>query len=219
MAFLGNDVAQTTENTRKAILPPHSIRRDFLPPELVGELLAYALANEERFVASGVGQHDTARIDSAMRRSSKLADLGRYKPLLRERLAPLAPGLTAELKTSPFEAAKIEVELVAHGDGAFYLPHLDTQQVAATDPRRVQRMLSRVYYFHAKPKAFGGGELRLHETIPKSPDGAFVDVEPLHNSLVSFPAWMRHEVRPVSVPSRRFADSRFAINIWFNRAV
>jgi Rps23 Pro-64 3,4-dihydroxylase Tpa1-like proline 4-hydroxylase len=47
-------------------------------------------------------------------------------------------------------------------------------------------------------------------------DAPFHDVEPLHNSLVVFPAWLPHEVLKVSCPSGRFADSRFAINCWFH---
>jgi SM-20-related protein len=32
-----------------------------------------------------------------------------------------------------------------------------------------------------------------------------------------FPSWVLHEVRPVSCPSKRFVDSRFAINCWLWR--
>jgi SM-20-related protein len=44
----------------------------------------------------------------------------------------------------------------------------------------------------------------------------FIDIEPVHNSLLVFPSWAPHEVMPVSCPSQRFMDSRFAINCWVN---
>jgi Rps23 Pro-64 3,4-dihydroxylase Tpa1-like proline 4-hydroxylase len=34
----------------------------------------------------------------------------------------------------------------------------------------------------------------------------------------SFPSWAPHEVMPISCPSKRFTDSRFAINYWVYRA-
>ena len=56
------------------------------------------------------------------------------------------------------EKADVELELVAHNDGAFYARHIDT--ATGEDSNQV-RVLSGVYYFHAKPKAFTGGALRL----------------------------------------------------------
>jgi Rps23 Pro-64 3,4-dihydroxylase Tpa1-like proline 4-hydroxylase len=47
--------------------------------------------------------------------------------------------------------------------------------------------------------------------------GAFVDIEPANDTLVFFPSWYPHEVLPVSCPSGRFEDSRFAINCWVHR--
>jgi Rps23 Pro-64 3,4-dihydroxylase Tpa1-like proline 4-hydroxylase len=73
-------------------------------------------------------------------------------------------------------------------------------------------VLSGVYYFHRRPKAFAGGELRLHAI--GDPD-RFVDIEPVHNALLVFPAWAPHEVRPISCPSGAFVDARFAVNCWF----
>jgi Rps23 Pro-64 3,4-dihydroxylase Tpa1-like proline 4-hydroxylase len=45
-------------------------------------------------------------------------------------------------------------------------------------------------------------------------DAAFADIEPGQNRLVAFPSWAPHEVMPISCPSRRFIDSRFAVNCW-----
>jgi Rps23 Pro-64 3,4-dihydroxylase Tpa1-like proline 4-hydroxylase len=74
-------------------------------------------------------------------------------------------------------------------------------------------VLSGVYYFHRRPRAFTGGELRLYAI--GDPD-RFVDIEPTHNTLLVFPSWAPHEVRPVSCPTGQFMDSRFAINCWLH---
>jgi Rps23 Pro-64 3,4-dihydroxylase Tpa1-like proline 4-hydroxylase len=41
-------------------------------------------------------------------------------------------------------------------------------------------------------------------------------VTPEDNSLVLFPSNTFHEVRPVQPESNAFADSRFAVTIWFH---
>jgi SM-20-related protein len=102
---------------------------------------------------------------------------------------------------------------VAHNDGAFYKRHIDTRGTSALGSIRVP---SGVYYFHSQPKAYTGGALRLH-AIADPQTRRFVDVEPAHDSLVVFPAWAPHEVMPISCPSKRFIDSRFAVNCWVYR--
>ncbi len=212
-----SDTTITTE-PRRRILPPHSIRPDFLPPQLVSDLLACAEENESRFKPARVGRGAGMRLNPAFRVSSKLNDFGPLKSELENRLRPLAPELAAQLQVQPFEISRLELELVAHNDGAFYKPHIDLQRPAEGETLANMRVLSGVYYLHAMPKAFEGGALRLLEIGNPSKDRGFVDIEPVHNSLVFFPSWMPHEVRPVSCPSGRFMDSRFAINCWFHRA-
>ena len=134
-----------------------------------------------------------------------------FRPLLKARLLELAPTLIAELRLTPFEVSKVELELVAHGDGAFYKRHIDT--ATARDAAHL-RVLSGVYYLHREPRAFSGGALRLYAI---GNNARFVDIEPVCNALLVFPAWAPHEVLPVSVPSGRFADARFAINCWLKQ--
>jgi Rps23 Pro-64 3,4-dihydroxylase Tpa1-like proline 4-hydroxylase len=105
-----------------------------------------------------------------------------------------------------------EIELVAHGDGAFFSRHIDTYTT-----RKSQRVISGVYYFHRQPKAFSGGELRLYGLTKGDQTGPFVDVIPENDTLVTFPSWYPHEVLPVRCPSGRLEDSRFAVNCWIMR--
>jgi SM-20-related protein len=194
----------------RSIMPPFRVLEDFLDAAEVERLLTYVAGCETAFAATQVGDKAAARLDPAVRVSSSTSDLGEFRPLLRTRLKGMAEALTAELKLSRFATARVELELVGHGDGAFYRRHIDTQ--TATQRSHI-RVLSGVYYFNRQPRGFTGGALRLFAI--GDPD-RFADIEPTHNSLVVFPSWAPHEVRPVSCPSGQFMDSRFAINCWLH---
>jgi SM-20-related protein len=74
------------------------------------------------------------------------------------------------------------------------------------------------------PRPFTGGELRLYGFPKWATPGEratplpYVDIEPETDTLVIFPSWLRHEVRPVRVPSGAWSHSRFTINCWIHRA-
>jgi SM-20-related protein len=195
----------------RSLLPPYLVLRDFLERHMVAGLLGYALAHEQAFEPTKVG-HDEERItDPAIRISLGARDLGPFKPVFKSKILDLVPDLVARLRTSPVDAPKLELQLVAHNDGAFYKRHIDTQTASEC---KIVRVLSGVYYFHSEPKAFSGGALRLFAIG----DGEnHVDIEPAHNSLLVFPSWAGHEVMPVRCPSKRFIDSRFAVNCWVYR--
>jgi SM-20-related protein len=194
--------------SHQPLMPPYCIKRDFLDEGLVSELLAWVSTQEARFTPTAV--YDGVRPD--FRRSLKLPDLGPLWPRLWEPMSVLPPALVAEHYVQPFEPVRVEAELVAHGDGAFFGQHVDTMTEGVPELPGQYRLLSGVYYFHRAPKAFDGGCLRMY---PIALNTGYVDIEPLHNTLVAFPSWAVHEVLPVGVPSRQFMDSRFAINIWF----
>jgi SM-20-related protein len=199
---------------RKIFLPAYQVRRDFLPAALADGLLAFAIAHEDKFVPSAANSPDGPRVDPNWRISMELSDLGPFNAELRAHVMPLADGLMRALHIDPFEPAGAELSLVAHGDGAFLTRHVDfLRRGTAT----TMRMLSGVYYFHRRPKAFEGGALRLYEIVPRGRDTRHIDVAPEHNSMAFFGAFVPHEVLPVRVPSGRFEDSRFAINFWIHR--
>lgn len=195
---------------KPSLMPPHHVLEGFLSTAEAECLLAHAARHEAAFTPTRVGTHAERRVSPAIRVSTSVRDLGEFQPLLRRRLRGMAEELAALLRLSAFATSRVELELVAHGDGAFYRRHIDTRTVADTDHIRV---LSGVYYFHRQPKGFSGGALRLYAI---GDDDRFVDIEPTHNTLLVFPAWAPHEVRPVSCPSGEFMDSRFAINCWLH---
>ncbi len=194
----------------RSLMPPHLVLHNFLEEETISRLLTFTLAHEREFQPTTVRRlehpNPTIRVSVATRK------LGELRPILKSKILPLVPDWIAKLRATPVATAKLILELVAHNDGAFYRRHIDTETASELYSIRI---LSAVYYFHAAPRAFTGGALRLFAI---GGDGnRFVDIEPTHNSLLVFPSWAPHEVMPVSVPSGRFADSRFAINCWIHR--
>jgi SM-20-related protein len=187
---------------------------DFFPADTGVRLLDYAIANESRFEPAKFGQGREA--DPSIRNSLRLPDIGPLQPVFEQRILEMAPEFLKRLGLAAFTPAAVETELVAHGDGAFYASHIDT---ADADPLRyrTRRLLSLVYYFHFKPKSFSGGALRIFAFGAADADSGFVDILPEDNTLVVFPSWILHEVRPVVCPSGRFQDSRFAVNVWLRQ--
>lgn len=208
------DMGRSVEATAasRVLMPPYLVLRNFLDEVTVAHLLDYALSRQADFLPTRL---NSKKVNPSIRISAGLRELGDYRPLLKNKILGLLPELIARLQVTPFEAYGLETELVAHGDGAFFKRHVDTQTNKYDEIDRL-RVLSGVYYFNAEPKAFSGGALRLY-AIGGEPDENFVNVEPIHNSLLVFPSWAPHEVMPVSCPSQRFIDSRFAVNCWVHR--
>jgi SM-20-related protein len=197
-------------------MPPHIVLHDFLEHRIAADLLDYTLSRENSFEPTSVGRSDSMKLNADSRVSLSTRELGPFNAILKSRILNVVSDIAGKLGTSAVDAPELEFELVAHNQGAFYSRHIDTD---TTSQRRTLRVLSGVYYFHATPKAFSGGALRLFAIgNPAGSDGRnYVDVEPSHNSLLVFPSWAPHQVMPVNCPSGRFADSRFAVNCWVHR--
>lgn len=180
------------------------------------ELLDYAVANESAFEASRIGSGGDVRCDPKRRISAVYRLVGTLQERVRQRILALAPAATERLGMYPFACDTVEIELAAHGDGAFFSRHTDVRRdilgVGST------RVISAVYYFHAQPRRFEGGMLRLY--APARGDAeSHVDIAPRHDSLVVFPSSAWHEVLPVHAPGITFAQQRFALNMWVHKAV
>lgn len=194
-------------------MPLSLVLRDLFEPKIVASLLDYAVSREADFRPAKLG---VDRVIPAYRKSSVIHDLGPFKETFETRILGLAPMLAEKLRMLRVDNPKLQLELVAHNDGAFYKQHIDT--LPGTDfAERKTRLISGVYYFHTMPKAFSGGALRIHSLgIEGSGKARIVDYEPHHNSFVAFPSFAPHEVMPVSCPSQRFEHSRFAMNCWIS---
>lgn len=211
----------------KGPLPPHAQLRDFLPAADHQALLDHALAGEAQFaparITSGrAGAEDELKPE--VRVAATWRDLGPLRPMLEQRLMAALPDIRARIGGGGPMPTSLELELAAHGDGAHFKPHTDTalgsdRKALGAAPGE-DRLISGVYYFHAEPKGFSGGELRLYRFGVDPGAGELdrsdhVELGPLDNSLLVFPSWAAHEVRPVRCPSGRFRDYRFAVNCWF----
>lgn len=187
---------------------PYRRHADWLDEATVDALLAYAADNQTQFKPSKIREEQGENKVAPERRFSlRLVDLGPFQTLLRGRALGALAETCAALGTAPFDPRGVEVELVAHGDGAHFVRHRDTYAPPLDGaPRRV----TMVCYLHRRPKAFFGGALRYYTL-----DGDdFIDIEPACGEMVAFPSWAFHSVEPVSVPGDAFADRRFAVNMW-----
>src|SRR5579872_644693 len=103
----------------------HGSISNWLGPDMVARLLEFAQASRERFKPSDVGYGERNRVDLALRRSSKLKPIGALEGELQTRAQAALPAMCAQLGYAPFEPASFEIEMVAHGDGAFFTRHAD----------------------------------------------------------------------------------------------
>lgn len=184
---------------------PHRVTPAWLGDADAGRLLDYILAAEPRFKRSQVAEGP----DADTRRSLVLRGLGPFEALLADRARALQPDLERAFGMGHVAPGEVETEIVSHGDGGFYGPHIDT----FTGDDHVhgdRRRLTLVYYVHRRPRRFAGGRLRLHDLAGRRT----IDIAPEFDSLVAFPSFARHEVERVSCPGNAFADSRFSVNLW-----
>jgi Rps23 Pro-64 3,4-dihydroxylase Tpa1-like proline 4-hydroxylase len=194
-----------------AVLPPHVVIDDFLPGGLHDDLLGYVLAREDGFAPAAVRR---GAVDySDRRRAWTRPDLGDLRAPFREAIVRHLPQLFAGLGMEPFEPALIELELSAHRNGDFFRPHVDTFVGKQGDEGETDRVVTAVYYFHAQPRGFTGGEFAIHPFGEGEP----VIIEPRDNRLLAIPAFAIHEVRPIACPCDAFRSARFAVNVWLNR--
>jgi SM-20-related protein len=200
---------------------------DFLSPEDHQAVLNWVIANESAFqpatVTTGIAGSGV-EVDASKRTALVTRNLGPLEQRLRGALMDALPLLRERTGTGGPVPDSLELEFAAHGDGAHFVAHTDTsygadrRTVGGRDGAGEDRLLSAVYYFHAEPQGFEGGALRLYRVgaDPKAlADNDFIELQPLQNSLIAFPSWALHEVRPVRCASARFRDYRFALNCWY----
>ncbi|MFK7829425.1 MAG: 2OG-Fe(II) oxygenase [Congregibacter sp.] len=193
--------------------PPVVVIDDFLSPYEHSDLLAFALQNKALFDAGTV-----ARGLQAARQNLAVLDFGQqpHSKLVCNRLLTWFPALLGSLAIKPFPIHQVESQLTASNDGHFYRAHLDHDSAA-----EIERVLTCVYYFSKQPAQFGGGALRIYDSLRgpgiHSQGDSFQQVEPAPNRMVVFPSDSYHELLPVRCPSGRFEDSRFAITNWIWR--
>jgi SM-20-related protein len=222
---LDRDVAMMSHSNSAGVADDSQVLRaecvvfeEFLAPEELKTLTQYALGREGDFRISEVlspGVMGTV-VDAEHRRSRVLMDLGNYERLFRDRIEAALPRVLEKLGMQKFPITRFESQLTASNDGDFFRHHFDN-----AEEEIASRQLTYVYFFHREPKAFQGGELRLHDAERRDGSwvtaGSYKAVVPEQNQIVFFPSSLLHEITPVVCPSRAFADSRFTVNGWLHR--
>ncbi|WP_372410642.1 2OG-Fe(II) oxygenase [Streptomyces luteireticuli] len=131
------------------------------------------------------------------------------------RLAPMVMTLLGV----PVTDARVSFGLTMHNE----LP--DGERAVGQAPVRDSAGAGRVtflYHLHRRPRGFTGGQTRIFDsTVREGRPGiaeSFRDVQPDHDSLVFFPADAWYQIRPVTSPSAKLLDSRFAFHGWLGAA-
>ena len=204
---------------RPEILPAKCIVLDeFLAPQELAELTRFTLEHEGDFRASEVvAPHSEEGVVNYEHRSSRvLMDLGKHQELMLERIKHVLPQVLEKLGMEPFTIAGVEAQVTASNDADFFHFHTDNGSGAVES-----RYLTFVYFFHREPRAFEGGELRIHDARLEHEEyvseGTYQTIIPQQNQIVFFPCELLHEITPVKCASQHFADSRFTLNGWLRR--
>jgi Rps23 Pro-64 3,4-dihydroxylase Tpa1-like proline 4-hydroxylase len=191
---------------------------EFLAPGELQELTTYVFAREHDFRTSEVISPGVVGgvIDPEYRRSRVLMDLGKHGDVILGRIQSALPRVLEKLGMAPFATTRVESQITASNHGDFFRHHSDN-----AEEEIASRQLTYVYFFHREPKAFSGGELRLHDSYREnggwSSTGDYKAVVPEQNQIVFFPSSLLHEITPVQCPSQAFGDSRFTVNGWLHR--
>lgn len=148
-------------------------------------------------------------VDRRIRASTVLYDgqLADVAVIVRQAVIARLQDAVHELGIPEFDIGTFETQMTSHNDGEFFHRHTDT-----ASPETASRMLTYVYYFHGKPKAYTGGELVFYDD-----DGHEEVLEPGNDTLVIFNPHTAHEVRPISCSSRLFENGRFTLNGWLHQ--
>lgn len=183
----------------------------------VRDLVKYAVEHQQEFVPSTVVPHGATQqqVDAAQRRSKTLDKLGPFQQLFAERFKEVLEPVVKRLGYPAFPVGHIEMQITASGDGDYFHLHRDRD---ATDTRE----LSFVYFFHAEPRQFSGGELRIFDNDLVNGTSVPTDrsqlISPRPGLCVFFPSRNEHELLAVRVHDKEFRHSRFTVNGWIHRA-
>jgi SM-20-related protein len=126
-----------------------------------------------------------------------------FKQLLEQKLRDKLDEIHCLLEIKTFPIETFEMQLTSHNNGEYFKHHKDNGT-----PETASRQITFVYYFHAIPKQFSGGQLIIYDKE------SCYEIEPENDSMVLFYSGRKHEVTPVICPSNSFEDGRFTLNGW-----
>lgn len=187
---------------------PFATTHDLLSPSELSTLREFAFANEPAFREARVKA--VGRVDKLTRRARVWQGVPPLPVPLEAHVTNAIRRNARRLGMERELPEKYEVEISAYTDGDFIRPHWDRGD-GVTRGRR----LTNLFYFHAEPPGFKGGQLQLFDT---GPDGDFDEakwtgVAPTTNMLLQFRSEAIHAVSPVT-GGMIFAACRFCLTFW-----
>jgi len=117
-----------------------SILRGFMGDEFATALLNHAIISQVSFVSTRIGEDD-CMLGDRTRKSLKHPVSQDYETLIANAVGGGLPQISQELGIRPFPISSYEIELVAHGDGAFTIDTLIPSQEAQISLRRQSSFL------------------------------------------------------------------------------
>ena len=203
---------------------PYADLEGFLGPEENAALLDYTLKNQENFIPSRIyktnqkGRVDAESVISKTRISKIFRPNLEIRNMFQTAVLGELDNICMSLGVPKFEMRKVEIELAAHGDGAFFNQHIDSHVHEAPDgDTKMLRHISLVYYYCREPAKFSGGAFRMHAVAGNGQPETYLDIAPKNDRAIAFPSWLPHEVMPILLPGDRFEENRFAVNCWLYR--
>ncbi len=191
---------------------PFSIIDNFLSREEREYFWQRAVNSESDYEKAGIGLEDDVIVD-CYQRDTEVLRLGvEEKQQMRQKIKSYIDVLFRKFRISEREVDKIEVKLTSHTqDGFFKIHHDGFSPIDGSI-----RYLSWVYYFHANPKPYEGGDLVLFDSDAIKDDHRFSPINytryiPQDNQIIFFPSWFYHGVTPVALLSPGFSSGRFAV--------
>jgi len=193
--------------------PAVHVIHDFLGAER-DALYAYVLEHEADFVPTRVrSRAATVSDDYDFRRGLQLHDPGPWRARFLQRLESVLPDILRALDVAMPPAHRFELSVTAHGHNDYFRAHRDN----STGDLR-QRTISLVYYFHAQPRPFTGGQLVLFDAAVEGENkvqgAGYRTLAPTDDTLVAFRSDSFHQVKAVRCEQGGFADGRFTITCW-----
>ena len=175
---------------------------DFLGKETNQELYSMAIDKNERFSQSSTIK---SKLYPNWRKSKVMYhhQFAHFEALMQQKLRDSFGEICKRLKIPPFEINYFEVQLTSHNDGEYFKWHSDNSSADTEN-----RTITFVYYFHALPKGYSGGELIIYDGLRQHA------ITPENDSMVVFYSGRKHEVKKVRCSSGRFEDGRFTLNGW-----
>ena len=193
----------------------HTVLPGFMGGDFAQRLVASATGEPELLEPALVTSPQEKRaLQSGVRRSWQVSGRDALLAELEGRIRQQLPSLCSAVGLAAPDKPFIDSELSVYRNGDFFGPHVDVFTEEKRAFATYDRELTAVYYAHRQPRAFTGGELVLH---PLFGVGEPVEIAPDHDTLVVFPSFTPHEVRPVMLPGDALGDARVSVNCWVGR--